>query len=79
MNLKNVVKYRSVWMGLAILGVIFYHSGFLVVNEVMRNVKNIAYGGVDVFFFASGIGCYYSFYSKSLTSIFIMIFCLVSR
>ena len=62
MKLEKMLKYRSVWMGIAMLWVVFYHS-FPVVGGYSF-FKNIGYGGVDLCLFASGVGCYYSL-SKS--------------
>lgn len=60
---KEITKYRSVWMGIAILWVIFFHSDLPSVTGFIGMIKKIGYGGVDIFMFASGLGCYYS-YSK---------------
>ncbi|MBQ8057557.1 MAG: acyltransferase [Ruminococcus sp.] len=58
MKLENTLKYRSVWMGVAMLWVVLYHtSGTLAGYSFF---KNIGYGGVDLCLFASGVGCYYS-------------------
>lgn len=58
MKLENTLKYRSVWMGLAMLWVVLYHSSYVVAGYSF--FKNIGYGGVDLCLFASGVGCYYS-------------------
>ena len=60
MNLKRVIKYRDVWMGLAILWIVFFHSGIWPASELMTSVKMLGFGGVDIFIFASGIGCFCS-------------------
>ena len=60
MTLKQSFKYRNVWMGLAMLWVIWFHLPIDVSNEFIRSIKNIGYGGVDIFLFASGLGCYHS-------------------
>ena len=60
MSLKKAIKYREVWMGLAILWIVWFHSGLQPENEILNFIKKIGYGGVDIFLFASGIGCYYS-------------------
>lgn len=60
---KEMTKYRSVWMGIAILWVIFFHSDLPSVTGFIGMIKKAGYGGVDIFMFASGLGCYYS-YSK---------------
>lgn len=58
MSYNTIIKYRNLWMGLAILWIILFHSRFdLLIGD---NLKRIGYGGVDIFFFASGIGCYHS-------------------
>ena len=46
-------------MGLAILLVMFFHSGMLV-DEPFKTFRAIGIGGVDIFIFASGVGCHYS-------------------
>lgn len=63
-KLNDLFRYRSVWMGFAIIWIIFYHSELNVENRLLWMFKNVGYCGVDIFFFASGVGCYYS-YSKT--------------
>ena len=60
MSLKKIVKYRDIWMCAAIVWTIFFHGNFQVTKESLSIIKWIGYGGVDLFIFASGIGCYYS-------------------
>ena len=60
MSFKNFLKYRSVWMAVAIMFVAFFHSDFSSAVPFFEFVKRTGCGGVDIFFFASGIGCYYS-------------------
>lgn len=67
MNSKNVItsysdiiKYRTVWMGMAIVWVILFHSGLKM--PTLQFVKASGYGGVDIFIFASGIGCFTSLF-----------------
>lgn len=60
MALNKFFKYRNVWIGIAMLWIVFYHGGFLVMSENLLAFKTIGYGGVDICLFASGIGCYYS-------------------
>ncbi len=64
MTIKQMIKYREIWMGIAMLSVMIYHSGIQFPIELLNKIKEIAYGGVDIFLFASGIGNYYS-YTKS--------------
>lgn len=63
MELKNTLKYRSVWMGVAMLWVVLYHSSGTLAGYSF--FKNIGYGGVDLCLFASGAGCYYSLCKNS--------------
>lgn len=60
MTLKEVIKYRKIWMGFAILWVIFFHFGYKP-PDPLAALKSSGYSGVDIFFFASGIGCYLSY------------------
>lgn len=60
---RDIFKYRSVWMGIAILWVTVYHSS-LSLSWILP-WKVLGYGGVDIFFFASGLGCYYSLHKQS--------------
>ena len=60
MKLDKIIKYRSVWMAFAILWVILFHSMVKIPNSTLDFIKSIGYGGVDIFIFASGLGCYYS-------------------
>ena len=61
MTLRDTFKYRSIWMGFAILWVVFYHINIPINNTPIFFLKTFGYGGVDIFIFASGIGCYYSY------------------
>lgn len=56
---RDILQYRSVWMGVAILWIMLFHSG-LHLGAAVTAVKAFGYGGVDIMFFASGIGCWYS-------------------
>jgi len=60
MKLERIFRYRTVWMGVAILWIIWFHSALVLPGELCVFLKEIGYGGVDIFIFASGIGCYYS-------------------
>lgn len=61
MQLKTLYKHRSVWMGIAILVIVFYHVELVIPNMLIATFKKIAYGGVDIFIFASGLGAYFSY------------------
>ena len=65
-------KYRSALMGLALIWVVWYHSSVFLdffplefINKTFEFIKNIGYGGVDIFFFVSGFGIYYSLENNS--------------
>lgn len=62
MTVKDAIKYRSVWMGIAMLWVMFFHSDIIVKNNILMGIKAVGYGGVDIFLFASGIGNYFSYF-----------------
>ena len=68
-NYKKILEYRSHLMGLAILWVVFYHMPINITNPALRFVWETGYGGVDIFFFLSGIGVYYSL-QKNTTEVF---------
>lgn len=61
MKIKDVINYRSVWMGLAMLWVMAFHSALFFDNETLDFIKAIGYGGVDIFFFAAGVGNFFSY------------------
>ena len=60
MNVNGFLKYRRIWLGLALLWIMRFHLGFYPDNPVMDFLTRIGYGGTDVCLFASGLGCYYS-------------------
>lgn len=47
-------------MALAIIWIVLFHSYLRMPIHCLYAVKNIGYGGADIFLFASGIGCWYS-------------------
>ena len=55
---KEILKYRGIWMALSILWIIGYHAQLNIPG--LNLILFFGYGGTDIFFFASGIGCYYS-------------------
>lgn len=57
---RKILKYRSHLMGMAILWVVFFHMKVTLPTKLIEFVWKIGYGGVDIFFFLSGIGVYYS-------------------
>lgn len=65
MKTKDLFQYRSVWMGVAIIFIVFFHSEMTFDNIIVETIREFGYGGVDIFLFASGIGCYYSLQKDS--------------
>jgi peptidoglycan/LPS O-acetylase OafA/YrhL len=66
MGLSKISRYRTEIMGVSILWVMFFHSGIDLPGWLapVRFLKTIGYGAVDLFFFLSGFGLFYS-WSKS--------------
>lgn len=59
--MKRITEIRTYLMGVAILCVMFFHtSGFFVVPEFLTFFQTYGYLGVDIFFFLSAYGLYYS-------------------
>jgi len=53
-------KFRPVWMALAMIWIVIYHTGYPFKVRLFEWIVEVGYGGVDIFMFASGIGCYCS-------------------
>lgn len=60
MELKKCLKSRNLWIGIAMLWIVFFHSSLEIDSQGLVLFKNFGYGGVDICLFASGIGCYFS-------------------
>lgn len=60
MQFKDSFKYRSAWLGIAMLLIIFFHSGLICSKEIYY-LKLIGYSGTDIFVFAAGLGSYFSY------------------
>lgn len=56
---KKLTQYRNIWIALAILWVVFFHSELKYDSSLLNYIKLIGYGGVDIFVFASGLGGLY--------------------
>lgn len=56
---KLLSRYRNEIKGCAILWVVFFHAR-LGLEGLLYQVQRIGYGGVDIFFFMSGFGLFYS-------------------
>lgn len=61
MSYKSFFKYRSVWMFFAVICVIMSHQTADTPNAFIRFFLYYGAFGVDIFLFASGIGCYFSY------------------
>lgn len=48
-------------MGIATLWIVFFHAGFDVNIPVLHFIKQVGYGGVDIFMFLSGIGIWFTY------------------
>lgn len=59
-KLKDLLRFRNVWLGCAMVWIVLAHSGFKFPSELFTTIKAWGYGGVDICLFASGIGCYFS-------------------
>lgn len=59
MKYQTIFKYRSVWMAFAILWIALSHS-WITIPPLFSKIKQLGYGGVDIFLFASGLGCCFS-------------------
>lgn len=60
MELKKILKFRNLWVGIAMLWIVLFHSSLEHMPEGFALFKSFGYGGVDICLFASGIGCYFS-------------------
>lgn len=60
MYLKDLLKYRNVWLGFAMVWIVLFHTNFEGEIGILNSLRSMGYGGVDICLFASGIGCYYS-------------------
>ena len=60
MSTKNILKHRDLWMGIAMLWIIWYHTNLKAPFVPLEHLRILGYGGVDICLFASGAGCYLS-------------------
>lgn len=63
MYFKDFLRYRQAWLGVALIWIILFHLPMDL--GLLDYFKTIGYGGVDICFFASGIGCFYSLSAES--------------
>lgn len=78
-DLALLSKYRTQLMGFAILWITLYHTTFVFYIPIISEIKWLGYAGVEIFFFVSGIGLFFSwhqtpsiifFYKKRFLRIF---------
>jgi len=48
-------------MALAILLILLYHNKGALPEGLLKQAAGLCYVGVDIFFFASGVGCFFSY------------------
>ncbi len=65
MKPQAILKFRNAWLGIAMICIMWYHTDFEYSIAVLEFLKKLLYGGVDIFIFASGVGCYYSLSKNS--------------
>ena len=63
MYFKDLLRFRQAWLGLALLWIVLFHLPLDL--GALNPPKLVGYGGVDICFFASGIGCFYSLNADS--------------
>ena len=59
-NLQVISRERSGIFGAAILWIMLFHSSLQFQSVPLHLIKSTGYAGVDLFFFLSGVGLYYS-------------------
>ena len=84
-GLQLINKYRSAIMGVAALWILIFHEWQPIAEDVWsiyvveKAIKRLGFGGVDIFFFLSGIGLVYAikkydvktFYKRRIVNIYI--------
>lgn len=68
MEFKNLFKYRNLYMAVAILFVVANHARPFMSFEPARIAVSYMYCSIEMFFFCSGLGCWFS-YSKNPDSL----------
>lgn len=64
-NIKEVFDYRFFIMGIAMLWIMIFHAGLDFEFVFLKFIKSTGYGGVDIFLFCSGYGCFCSLEKNS--------------
>ena len=68
MRFEKLFARRKLLMGAAIVMVFLYHSKGLWPESPVKTVASFFYGAVDIFFFASGVGCWFSYTDRRSTA-----------
>lgn len=61
---QNLRESRSLLMGLAIIGIAFYHAPFIIHNPWLEMCHSFLNWGVDLFLFLSGLGACHSIQNR---------------
>lgn len=61
MRFQTLFKYRKNMMAAAIVMILLYHTKGAWPEIALKKAAAYFYGGVDVFFFCSGVGCFFSY------------------
>ena len=64
MRFKDLLRFRPVWLGVAMLWILFYHMPIDLTGPA-DFIRELGYAGVDICLFASGIGCFFSLASDA--------------
>lgn len=59
-KISNLLRYRNIWLGFAMIWILFAHSGLELSFMPLVYFQMWGQAGVEICLFASGIGCYYS-------------------
>ncbi len=62
MRFQTLFKYRKNIMAAAIVMVLLYHTKGAWPENALKKAAFFSYGGVDLFFFCSGVGCFFSWF-----------------
>ena len=60
LKIVELITSRDIWMGFAMLWIVLYHFNINLHVSLLNVIETSGYGGVDIFLFASGLGCYFS-------------------
>lgn len=68
---KKLIQKRNVWMAAAIILVFLCHLKLKSPGLFLKIFNSMGYSGVEIFFFASGLGCWYSLNKNNSASQFL--------